>query len=544
MDSDALSVVREALNRQDWSAALAAANASAVSTPIEHAERDDLLASASWWLGRLDECIDARERAYRAYDELGEDRRAGQCAVWLWEHHGMRGRPSAAAGWLRRARRSLEAEPDSVEHAALLLREAEVAHGRGDLDVALDLGQRVIALGRELRAPDIEAEALQTAARVLIDQGRVDEGMAHLDEAMLFAVEGRLGPYSTGKVYCSLISACEQLGDLDRASEWTDATLRWSQRHPFAIFPGICRVHRAVVLKRRGALNDAEHEAIRACDELVGSHLGNTASAYAQVGDIRRRLGDLAGAEVAFDRARELCGRPCGDVALLRLAQGRTDAALAVVTECLEQTPTNRLARAELLPVLVHVAIAADDLDRADGANAELEQITEVFDTPMLRAVLCSTRGRLLLAHHDAAAARAALLDALDRWQMLRVPYEEATTRTLLGEALRQSGEAKAANASFSAAAALFEHIGAQLDARQVTDGARVPHPDGLTDREIEVLRLVATGKTNSEIASDLYLSVKTVSRHLSNIFTKIGVSSRSSATAYAFEHGFVAVNR
>lgn len=543
MTTDPLAAARDMRSRHDWLAALEAASAARVDSPELEAERSDLVADAAWWLGRLQDCIDAREHAYRLFDELGARRRAGQCAVWLWEHHAIGARPAIAGGWLRRARRALEGEPDCVELGALLLREAETAHGSGHLDWARDLATRAADLGRNLRSADLEAEALQTIGRVLIDQGQVAEGMGHLDEAMLFAVEGRLGPYSTGKVYCSLISACEELGDLDRAAEWTEATMRWGQQHPFSIFPGICRVHRAVVLKRRGLLADAEREAAQACDELITSHVADAAAAYAEAGDIRRRLGDLDRAEEAFTRAQELCGRPCGALSLLRLAQGRADTALTIIACCLRDT-TNRLARAGLLPILVQVAIATGDVDEADGALRELDDMTATFDIPVLWAAAASARGRLELARGDAAGARTTLHEAVERWLALDVPYEVATARTLLGQALRDCGDVTGAADSFAAAASLFDQIGAHLDARLSDGGVRPTRPAGLTDREVEVLRLVAAGKTNNEVAAELYLSVKTVSRHLSNIFTKVGVTSRAAATAFAFEHNLVANRR
>lgn len=541
---DPLGGARELLSRHEWQAAFDVAGRAPVGTPELEADRADLLAEAAWWLGRLDECITARELAYRIFDELGEPRQAGRCAVSLWEHHLMRGRPAVAGGWLRRARRSLEDDPECVEHGALVLREAEVAHGSGDLDLALVLALRVVALGRALRSADLEAEALQTVGRILIDRGDVGEGMGHLDEAMLFAVEGRLGPYATGKVYCSLISACEQLGDLDRAAEWTEATMRWAEQHPFAIFPGICRVHRAVVLKRRGSLAEAEREATRACDELLGSHVGNSAAAFAEVGDIRRRLGDLSRADEAFERAQELCGQPCGGLALLRLAQGRVDAARTIVAGCLDATATDRLARATLLPVSAHVAIAARDLDGARDALRELSDIADTFATPMLHATVRSTRGRVELAEGDVADARTTLQEAVERWRALDVPYEVATAQTLLGQALRDCGDEAGATKAFAGAAALFDQIGARLDAQLVGGGTKAAPPAGLTEREVEVLRLIASGMTNNEIAAALYLSAKTVSRHLSNIFTKIGVASRAGATAFAFEHELVDTRR
>ncbi|MGH9009324.1 MAG: LuxR C-terminal-related transcriptional regulator [Acidimicrobiia bacterium] len=538
--SDPLAPARRAIARHDWAEAFQAARDAQVGSAELEADRADLAADAAWWLGRLDDCIEAREQAYRLYEELGNSRRAGQCAVWLYEHHAFKAAPAMAGAWLRRARRALADDPECVEHGALLLREAEAAHGAGDLDSGYTVATGVVVLGRALRSADLEAEALQTVGRILIDRGEVAEGFGHLDEAMLFAVEGRLGPYATGKVYCSLISACEEVGDFDRAAEWTETSMKWASRHPFAIFPGICRIHRAVVLKRRGSLAEAEREAERACEELLGSHLANSAAAYAEVGDIRRRLGQLDRAEEAFARSQELCGQPCGGLALLRLAQGRVDVARTIINGCV-RTTKNPLGRTAVLPMYVHIAIAAGDLPEARTALEELDGITATFPTPVLRATVASTRARLELAEGDTAAAAATLQDALERWTALEVPYEIATVHTLLGQALRLNGDENGAADAFAAATRLFDQIGARLDSEHLTGGpARVALPAGLTEREVEVLRLIAAGLTNNEIAATLYLSTKTVSRHLSNIFTKIGVTSRAGATAFAFEHRLV----
>ena len=221
--------------------------------------------------------------------------------------------------------------------------------------------------------------------------------MGHLDEAMLFAVEGRLGPFATGKVYCSLIGACEDVGDYNRAAEWTEATQRWAEAHPFAIFPGVCRVHRAIILKRSGALEEAEQEAARACDELRGSHVPNSAAALAEVGDIRRRLGDLEAAEEAFARFREVGGGPCGGLALLRLAQGRNQEAMEIAISCVA-SQANPLGRAGVLPVLAQVALAAGDAGAAGRALDELAGTAERMSIPELHAAERSTRGRVQLA--------------------------------------------------------------------------------------------------------------------------------------------------
>jgi DNA-binding CsgD family transcriptional regulator len=540
---DPLATARHALEHCDWQAAYDAASAAPAPAGDRAgaADRLDLLAEAAWWLGRLDECIDAREGAYTGFDEVGERRRAGQCAVWLYEHYCFKARPAIAGGWLRRARGALESHPESVEYGAMRLREAERAHGSGDLEASAGTARAMVDLGRRLRSPDLEAEALQTLGRVLIDRGDPATGLAALDDAMLFAVEGRLRPYSAGKVYCSLISACEALGDVQRAAEWSEATTGWAQRHPLAVFPGLCRVHLASSLRLQGAWAEAEAQAARACAELDTLNVANAAAGHAEIGEIRRRLGDLDGAEEAFGRAEQLSGQPQSGLALLRLAQGEVDAAAAIINRALDELTWDRLGRARLLPAQAQIAIAAGDLDAATDALAELETIAADYASAALIAATLSTRGRIELATNDAAAC-ATLRRAAARWQELGVPHEVATARMLHGAACRQAGDADGAKASFEAARSRFEQLGAARDLRDLRAITDPPadRPGGLTAREVEVLHLVASGMTNKQIAAELHLSEKTVARHLSNIFTKIDVTSRAAATAYAFERGLM----
>lgn len=506
------------------------------------AERLALLADALWWLGRLDECIDARERAYLLFDEVGDGRQAGQSAVWLYEHHCFRASPAIAGGWLRRGRRALTAHEDTAEYGALLLREAEVAHGAGNLDEAAALADRCVDLGRRLRIPDLEAEALQALGRIRIDQCRSVDGLALLDEAMLCVFDGRLSPYSVGKVYCSMISACEQLSDHGRAAEWITATARWAERNPFAVFPGLCRVHQANALQWRGEWTEAQSEAIRACRELSGINLPNAAAAWAEIGDIRRRLGDLAGSAEAFANADRLCAQPRAGVALLRLAEGEVEQAVSVIADALEAASWNRLARARVLPAQVQILIAAGDHDGAAAAAHELDEIARDYDSAGMRAAAGLAHGRVLLAQRDPDACAALRLAAI-QWDELGAPYELATVRMLLAEACRLSGDAAGAASAFAGAQGLFDRLGVALSARgaeAAAESPRRPLPAGLTEREAEVLRLVAAGHTNKQVAAALFLSDKTVARHLSNIFTKTGVSTRAAATAFAFEHAIV----
>jgi len=535
---------REALRRYDWQRAydeLSIAGAATSSDP----ETLDAFAEAAWWLGKLDECVAARKRAYERYEAAGDHPHAVRVAARLFDDHCFKGRHAVAQAWVRRAARLLGTERQCSERGQLLLRDVEVLTAGGHLDGAYRNAEQALELGRACSDADLQADSLQALGRILILRGQPADGLALLDEAMLPAVEGKLGPFVTGKVYCSLMSACEELGDLERAGEWTELGMTWSLGHPFAAFPGLCRVHRAEVLQLRGAWADAEQEARRACDELADVNLGNAARAWYEIGEIRRRLGDLDEAEHAFARAAELGVHPQPGLALLRLSQNRPDAAAAGITQALSEESWNRLARAKLLGPQVQIALATGALDVARAAADELEAIAGEYGSAGLRAASASARGRLKLAEGDVSAACSTLRRALTSWQDLDVPYEVATTQVLLGSASRDAGDEDSAVACFRAAAEGFDRLGASIDARELEARRRgvVVTAGGLTNRECEVLRLVASGASNKEIAVQLVVSKKTIDRHLSNIFTKIGVSSRTAAAAYAFENGIVSAH-
>jgi DNA-binding CsgD family transcriptional regulator len=538
-EKDCIDAGRAALARCEWSGACAALDTTPLADAAREADRLDLLGEGLWWCGRIDECIVVRECAYSGFDAIGMTRRAGQVAIWLFEHHCFKGRPAIGNGWLQRARRMLEGDNDCVEWGNLLLREAEVAHGEGDYAHAIDNANVALELAQRLRSTDLEAEALQTLGRVRIDDGSLRAGMSHLDEAMLLAVEGRLGPYATGKVYCSLVGACEDVGDLQRAAEWTDATVTWAGQHPFAVFPGLCRVKRAVVLQWRGEWEEAEREARRACEELRTVKVGSAGAAWLEIGEIRRRIGDLAGAEEAFQHAQDLCCAPSAGLALLRMAQGRVPAAIALITDALRNEDRSRLARARLLPAAVQVHLAAGDAPGAAAAASDLAAIADEYRTPALVASAALERGRVLLSNGDSHDAATALRSAAEHWAALDVPYETATAHALLARACSENGDRDGATRAEGAAADLFARLGAAYDGRRQFSSAR-EHPRGLTAREAEILRLVSSGRTNKQIALELGISPKTIDRHLSNIFTKIGVSSRAAATAFAFEQGLM----
>jgi DNA-binding NarL/FixJ family response regulator len=342
------------------------------------------------------------------------------------------------------------------------------------------------------------------------------------------------------------MAAFHELADVRRAAEWTEATSRWLAGLPPAVlFTGICRVHRSQVMARKGAWAQAEREAALVCQDLADLHVAGAAEGHYQLGELHRLRGDLAAAEAAYLRAHELDRDPQPGLALLRLAQGRAATASASIRAALTAVTHDRLARARLCAAQVEIALAAGDAGTAGRACDELTRTASTYGSSGLEAAALQARGAVLLAGGQAEAALPTLRAACRRWLELDAPYDAARVRLLLAGTYQALGDADAALRELDAAEVVFERLGATLDVREVA-ARRGPAalPGGLTGREAEVLALVAAGRSNREIAAALVLSHKTVARHLSNIFAKLGVSSRTQAAAYAFEHGLAAPER
>ncbi len=499
------------------------------------------LADAAWWLSRMQESTAARQRAYAGYAAAGDDRRSGFVATRLCIEHFLRGEPAVGAGWLMRARRHLEHLEDGVEQGFLSTAQARIELTKGDLDDAMTHARRATEIGQRNGHRDLIAMGIHLEGLVLIATGRVPEGMALLDEAMTSVVARELSDYFTGAVYCNVLEACLELADVRRAGEWSEASRAWCESLPAGSpYPGLCRVNRAEVADLQGAWMEAEIEALRASEELLSFNPMAAAWALYEAGEIRRRLGDVPGAENAFARAHELGFEPQPGLALLRLAQGKVDAAVTGIRMALGGPGGGRLRRARLLAAQVDVALAAGDLDTARQATCDLEGTARDFDTPALDAAAATARGAVRLAEGDVPGALDALRHASSVWQAVRLPYEGARARMLYAVALRAAGASEDALLELRAALSVFERLGAATDAARAAEllAGRPDLPRGLTVREAEVLRLVASGKSNRDIAAELVISEHTVARHLQNIFGKLDVSSRSAATAFAFEHG------
>ncbi len=357
---------------------------------------------------------------------------------------------------------------------------------------------------------------------------------------MTSVVSGQLSPFFTGIVYCNVIGTCLEIADVRRADQWSEAARAWCDSlPPESPFPGMCRVNRAEVARLRGAWSEAEAEATRASEELMNWDPMGAAHAFYETGEIRRRVGNLAGAEECFARAREIGFDPQPGSALLRLAQGDAVAALRALRLSETAVTESRLQRARLLAALVDVAIAVPDLDAAAAAAGALSSLTEDSHAPILEAMAATAAGAVSLGRSDAPAAVDSLRRAGELWRDLRLPYEAARARVQYGLALRAAGDEADGELELRSAIAAFDRLGAVPD-REATAAllaGAASLPRDLTAREVEVLRLVAAGKSNREIAADLVISEHTVARHLQNMFGKLGVSSRSGATAFAFEH-------
>lgn len=518
----------ELRRRRDWSAAYDAYAA----LPDRGPAAVEGLAEAAWWLGRMDEAINLYTEAYRLHLEADDAESAARTAVLLSIHTRLVGDAAQSAGWVGRAQRVLEDLPEGAAHGYPLYLATAALTG-SDLDAAEASARRMQQLGRSHGDPTLVGLGVYFEGRVRIKQARVAEGLALLDEAMLAALSDELGPLWTGAIYCGLMDACNELRDLRRASEWTEATRRWSDPLPLAsLYPGICRVHRAQVLQSRGEWEEAEQEALGACQDMVGIDVFAVADAYYEVGEVRRLRGDLAGAEQAYRQAHDHGRDPQPGMALLRLAQGRVTDATASIAAALAAAGGSRLERAPLHAAQVEAALAVGDLDLAEESAREVAATAEAFDSAGLRAEGHRCVGAVLLARDRTMEALGALRMAFNEWQQLDVPFEAARTRQLLARAYADCGDADAAEREAAAAQACFDRLGVMASQPET--------PAGLTAREVEVIRLLASGKSNREIAEELFLSPKTVARHLSNIFAKTGAGSRAAATAYAYDHGLM----
>jgi ATP/maltotriose-dependent transcriptional regulator MalT len=498
------------------------------------------LAQAAFWLGLPREAIAARRLAYGLHRDAEDHARAARTCWQLFHNHFELDETAAASGWLSRAHRHIRETPGSIERGYVAIAAAMWAEYCGDCDTAVEQASEAHELGLARGDRNLAAWALAVLGGMRVSRGDVEDGVAILDEAMVETISGDLAPFVTGWIYCFLLKTCQALGDIRRASEWTATAVRWCEQHGVdSWYPGVCRLHRCEVASLRGEWTSAEQEALRVAEELApfGDYL--IAAGQYIAGEIRRRRGEYEMAEAAFRRSHELGHDPQPGLALLRLAQRDAHGAASQLRLALIGGPRQPLPRARLLAAHVQAELEVGDTDAAGRSVAELAELARASQSRLLWGLLAMSHGALLLAQGDVDRAVPLLREASSTFQHLECPYEVAQVRLALGMAARQAGDEETAVLEFEAAAATFARLGAQPDSDRASAlaGRTAQNPQALSDREVEVLRLVSRGLSNRDIAAALVISEHTVRRHLSNVYRKIGVTSRSAATAFAFEH-------
>jgi DNA-binding CsgD family transcriptional regulator/tetratricopeptide (TPR) repeat protein len=497
-------------------------------------------AVAAHVLGEDEQAVSLLDRAHRNYLEQGLPDKAARCVFWLIFHLRNAGQNARAAGWIARLRRLLD-DDDPDGHLAYLgvLGEGVALMQAGSVIQALPMVERAAAGAQAAGDDDLFVLAGLARGRCLDVQGHRTEALEALDEIMVYVVADRVAPQVVGIAYCSVISLCMDRFDMQRAAEWTQALSRWCDAQSGLMpYRGECQVHRAEILQLHGSWAEATEEVVQVSQRLPAAGFVAGAAHY-RLAELYRLRGQFDLAERSYAAAAS-CGREVQPgLAHLRLAQGNPAAGLAGLDRALAES-RSPARRSLLLAAKVEIALAAGTIDAARTALAELEKNAEAIETPYMSALVAHAAGQLRLAEDDPQAALPLLRRAWTLWQQVDAPYEAARTRVKVSAACRALGDDDAARMELDAARTVFEQLGAQSDLASLapTEGAAPGHP--LTARECEVLALVAQGHTNRGIATILFLSEKTVARHLSNIFTKINVNSRAAATAYAYEHQLV----
>ena len=544
----ALATGREAFAREQWADAYARLTEADRGQPLGIDDLE-LAAMAAYLVGHDEASVELQTRAYTEALRGGDIDRAARRAFWLGFGLVYRGERVRGGGWLARAARLAgEAGPDSLVHGYLLVPPALGDHEAGDFEAASTAFREAARVASKHGDADLETIARLGLGDALIGLGQVPHGIALLDEAMVAVTAGEVSPIVMGIVYCAVIETCQRIFDLGRAHEWTAALAGWCDTHPDLVpYRGACLVYRADLMTLHGAWPEALDEVRRASDASSRPSFEPVAgeAAYRRA-ELHRLQGKAADAEEAYREANRLGRVPQPGLALLRLDQGRVGVAASAIRRAVDGS-ADSAARPRLLDAFVEVALAVGDVASAGAAADELATLAGELEAPVLVALAARAEGSVLLAEGEVKSGLEELQRALVAWQTVEAPYEVARVRVLVAQACRRLGDDDTAELELDAAARAFRILGAapalrRLEALRDRGAADAqPSAGGLTPRELEVLRLLASGKTNRAIASDLVISEKTVARHVANIFTKLDLSSRSAATAYAYEHDLVA---
>lgn len=535
---------REAFRKQAWADAYALLSSADRESSLEPVDLE-LLAKAAYLTGKYSDSTDSWNRAHHAFLKRDQTKRAANCSFWLGMILLFRGDHAQGSGWIARAARLVEDNnQDCVEKGFLLIPKALQSLGTGDYGKGHDLFTQAVDLGRRFNNPELITLGRLGRGQALVLQNHISEGTTLFDEVMVTVLSDDISPIVSGIVYCAVIETCQKIYDLKRAQEWTGALSRWCSSQPDLVpFRGQCLVRRVEIMQLHGEWKEAMNEVARAC-KLLSEPPGEPAAgeAYYRKGELNRLLGEFLKAEEMYRQASKWGLKPQPGLALLRLSQGKIQDAKVAIRQS-EEENKDRISRLKILPAYVEIMFAAGEIRAAETASRELSIIADKLQAPFLQAIATRASGIVLLADGD---SRAALKKLREAWMLLKnidAVYESAKTRVLIGRACREIGDKDTAEMELDAARWQFQQLGAVPDHEKVEFLIRefpLDNIHGLTPRELEVLRFLATGKTNKTIASDLFISERTVDRHVSNILSKLNVSSRAAATAYAYKHELI----
>jgi len=536
---DHLGRAREAFENHSWRDAHEAYLAADAAGEISGDDLDGLAITACL-VGRERDFLDYKERAHRRNLASNRGTRAARDAFWLALFSLFRGDTGQANAWVARGERLIAGE-DCAERGYLAMVTAEQMLRGGDFARAFAMAAEAVDLGERCGEADLIAGARHQQGRAALKLGRTAAGLKLLDESMLEVIAGDLSPIMTGLMYCSIIDVCRSCYEWHRAREWTVALSRWCDRQAGMVaFTDVCFVHRAEILCLQGSWTEAMTETRRVCDRREHHDRPPLGAAFYQQGEIHRLRGEATRAEECYRTASRHAFEPQPGLALLRLSQGRTDAASAAIRRLLGAT-SDRAARGRILPAYFEIMLAAGDLDEARRACEELEALSTEYASEVVRAQAMQARGALCAHCGDAFAAIGHLRESFASWVRFEAPYEAARVRVLIAGMCDALGDVEASALELDAARLAFEQLGARTDIDRLEGrSARKPAADKLSPRELEVLRLVARGQTNKAIARELGLSGRTVDRHLCNILVKLNVPSRAAAAAFASSHHLI----
>lgn len=540
---------REAFARRKWREAYTQLSAANRESPLEPADLERF-AAAAYLVGEDAQATTIWTRAHHELIDQGDVERAARLGFWLSLCLLLGGELARSTGWLARSQRLLkDREEACVERGYGLIVTGLLAMGKGTTESAGASFEQALALAEQFGDPDLLAMGLLSQGQSLIQSHKIAEGVARLDEAMVAVTAGEVSPVLAGIIYCGVILTCQHIFDLRRAREWTTQLDAWCVSQPDLVpYRGQCLVHRSEILQWQGDWSAALAEVMKARDHLADRSEAVVGRACYQQGELHRLRGEFAQANEMYCEADRNGCEPQPGVSLLRLAEGKLDAAAAAIRGVADpagslQEPGAGSSHPKLLGPCVEISIATGDLDLARAAAEELTRVAAAFDAPVLRATSAQATGAVLFAEGRMKEALASLREAWAIWQQLDAPYESARARVLIGRVCQGLGDQETARMHFDAAHAVFRQLGAAPDLaglERLMDSRDVGPLSALTDRELEVLSRVAAGETNRQIAMAAGISEHTVARHLSNIFDKLGVSSRTAASAIAHRHKLV----